>query len=91
MHIRARGLFAAIGMAALVPGAAFGADLTVGIASEPSSIDPHYHNLGPNNEIRRHIADSSRQRRRLRRPESSQPQHGTAGCDDSGRASGGGP
>ncbi|MBL0381945.1 MAG: hypothetical protein JKP90_20450 [Desulfofustis sp. PB-SRB1] len=34
------------------------ADLTVGLASEPSSIDPHYHNLGPNNEMRRHIFES---------------------------------
>ena len=24
-------------------------DLTIGLKSEPSSIDPHYHNLGPNN------------------------------------------
>ena len=31
------------------------ADLTLGVAAEPSAIDPHYHNLGPNNETRRHI------------------------------------
>lgn len=26
-------------------------DLTIGLASEPTSIDPHYHNLGPNNAM----------------------------------------
>lgn len=32
-------------------------DLTIGIASEPSSVDPHYHNLGPNNSAARSIYD----------------------------------
>ena len=31
--------------------------LVVGLGSEPSSIDPHYHNLGPNNQVARHIFD----------------------------------
>lgn len=30
-------------------------DLTIGLASEPTSIDPHYHNLGPNNAFAQHI------------------------------------
>ena len=30
-------------------------DVTIGLASEPTSIDPHYHNLGPNNALARHI------------------------------------
>ena len=30
-------------------------DLTVGLKSEPSSIDPHYHSLGPNNAFATHI------------------------------------
>lgn len=34
------------------------AELTLGLASEASSIDPHYHNLGPNNEMRRHMFES---------------------------------
>jgi len=34
------------------------ADLTMGISSEPSAIDPHYHNLGPNNEVRRHMFEA---------------------------------
>lgn len=32
-------------------------DLTMGLASEPTSIDPHFHNLGPNNALSRHIFD----------------------------------
>ena len=31
------------------------ASLTVGISSEPSSIDPHFHNLGPNNSLVRQV------------------------------------
>jgi hypothetical protein len=34
------------------------ADLRVGLKSEPSSIDPHYHNLGPNNAFATHIFGS---------------------------------
>ena len=30
-------------------------DLKIGLASEPSSIDPHYHNLTPNNGVLSHI------------------------------------
>jgi len=33
-------------------------ELTIGIAAEPSALDPHYHNLGPNNAMRRHIFES---------------------------------
>lgn len=33
-------------------------DLRIGIASEPSSADPHFHNLGPNNQLRRNIFES---------------------------------
>ena len=32
--------------------------LIIGLASEASAIDPHYHNLGPNNQIRRHMFES---------------------------------
>ncbi len=34
------------------------ADLTIGLASEPTSIDPHFHNLTPNNSLASHIFDS---------------------------------
>jgi peptide/nickel transport system substrate-binding protein len=30
-------------------------ELKVGVASEVTSIDPHFHNVGPNNSLRRHI------------------------------------
>ncbi len=42
---------------ALVAAPAFAADgtLTIGLKAEPSSIDPHYHNLGPNNSMAAHI------------------------------------
>jgi len=30
-------------------------NLNIGLAAEPSSIDPHYHNLGPNNALSRHV------------------------------------
>jgi peptide/nickel transport system substrate-binding protein len=41
--------------------AAFGAsaqELKVGLGTEPTSIDPMYHNLDPNNQIARHIFDT---------------------------------
>ena len=45
-----------IGIAAIgLSFAANAADLRVGLKSEPSSIDPHYHNLGPNNGFATHI------------------------------------
>ena len=33
------------------------AEFVIGSKLEPSSIDPHYHNLGPNNAIARHFFD----------------------------------
>jgi len=30
-------------------------ELRIGLSAEPSSIDPHYHNLGPNNSLARHV------------------------------------
>ena len=37
---------------------AIAGELVIGIKLEPSSIDPHYHNLGPNNALARHIFES---------------------------------
>jgi peptide/nickel transport system substrate-binding protein len=34
------------------------AELKMGMDSEPSAIDPHYHNLGPNNALRLHFFES---------------------------------
>ncbi len=36
-------------------GAAGAKELTLGLASEPTSMDPHFHNLGPNNALSSHI------------------------------------
>lgn len=33
-------------------------ELKIGVASEVTSIDPHFHNVGPNNSLRRHIFQS---------------------------------
>lgn len=38
-------------------GTAIAAEITIGLKLEPSSIDPHYHNLTPNNSMARHIFD----------------------------------
>ncbi len=33
-------------------------ELRIGLAAEPSSADPHFHNLGPNNQLRRNVFES---------------------------------
>ena len=43
---------------ALCASFAFAKELRIGVASEPSSADPHFHNLGPNNQLRRNIFES---------------------------------
>ena len=50
---------AACALAAVValPATLAAKELTVGLASEPSSIDPHYHNLTPNSALAREIFD----------------------------------
>lgn len=48
---RRLGVFLGMAAAALIAGQASAAELKIGVAAEPSSIDPHYHNLGPNNSI----------------------------------------
>ena len=45
-----------IGMAAIfISASAMATDLRIGLKSEPSSIDPHYHNLTPNSAFATHI------------------------------------
>jgi len=56
MHLRKT--IAAISVAAamsLPMSGAMAQTLKVGLGTEPTSIDPHYHNLGPNNQIAQHI------------------------------------
>ena len=49
---------AAMILAAASMGSAAAEELTVALAAEPSAMDPHYHNLGPNNAMRTHIFES---------------------------------
>ena len=44
-------------LALATTGGALAQELTIGLASEPTSIDPHYHNLTPNNGLARQIFD----------------------------------
>ncbi|MBX2886757.1 MAG: ABC transporter substrate-binding protein [Granulosicoccus sp.] len=48
------GLFLA---SAMLAGPVLSEELTIGLASEPTAIDPHFHNLGPNNALSRHMFD----------------------------------
>lgn len=51
--------FLTIALFALVVSSnAWAAEIKIGVSSEPSAIDPHYHNLGPNNAVRHHFFDS---------------------------------
>ena len=45
-------------LALLLPLSAVAQDLRVGLATEPSSLDPHYHNLSPNNMTSRHVYET---------------------------------
>jgi len=51
-------LAAVAATAALTSMPAVAQELRIGVASEPSSADPHFHNLGPNNQLRRNIFES---------------------------------
>ncbi len=46
---------AALMVPALLAGTAQAQNLRIGLSSEPTSMDPHFHNVGPNNFMRRHI------------------------------------
>ena len=47
----------AFGILAMGATAVTAEKLTIGLASEPTSLDPHFHNLGPNNAMSVHIFD----------------------------------
>ena len=50
-------LAVATGMLAFAATTASAEKLTIGLASEPTAMDPHFHNLGPNNAMAFHIYD----------------------------------
>jgi peptide/nickel transport system substrate-binding protein len=45
------------GWIAAGPAQAQKAELTIGLSAEPSAMDPHFHNLTPNNSLLKHIFD----------------------------------
>src|SRR3970282_360831 len=51
-----RSLLAVLALA--FAGAAAAQELRIGLASEPTSMDPHYHNLSPNNSLLSHVFES---------------------------------
>jgi peptide/nickel transport system substrate-binding protein len=55
---RLSALVAASAAAALTAGAVQAETLTIGLAAEATSMDPHFHNLTPNNQIAQHIFDN---------------------------------
>ena len=52
IHIRGPIGAAALAVARPAGGAARAEELTIALAAEPSAMDPHFHNLGPNNAMR---------------------------------------
>src|SRR5678815_1101506 len=44
-----------LAMALAFTGIAAAQELRVGLANEPTAMDPHYHNLSPNNSLLNHI------------------------------------
>ena len=55
MHFRKALVAGAVSALLSMPLAAHAEMLTIGSGSEPSAIDPHYHNLTPNNSLAAHI------------------------------------
>ncbi|WP_029029386.1 ABC transporter substrate-binding protein [Salinarimonas rosea] len=56
MHRTAKRLaLASLPLAMIFATPALSQSLTVGLTSEPTAVDPHFHNLGPNNSLRMHI------------------------------------
>ena len=57
MTLKRRLLGSLVALGVLAAGPVLAEDLTIGLASEPTSIDPHFHNLGPNNALSVHLFD----------------------------------
>ncbi len=57
-HGLRRAALAALPFALAFAAPAGAQELKIGVASEVTSIDPHFHNVGPNNSLRRHIFQS---------------------------------
>jgi peptide/nickel transport system substrate-binding protein len=57
MKTKTKVIWGVIAAVALAISPATAVELVIGTKLEPSSVDPHYHNLGPNNAVARHIFD----------------------------------
>ena len=55
-HLLMSSVFAVVSLVSSVPATA--QTIKVGLSAEPTSLDPHYHNLIPNNQIAGHIFES---------------------------------
>ncbi len=55
MYFRSRLAMAVVACTIWTAGPVQAKDLTIALASEPTSIDPHFHNLGPNNALASHF------------------------------------
>src|SRR2546423_5908847 len=53
--LRIRAAVAVFALAACAIPWARGADLTIGLGTDVTSLDPHYHNLTPNNNVAQHV------------------------------------
>ena len=51
-------LAAASALAAIAASPALAQELKIGLSAEPSAMDPHFHNLTPNNMLTRQIFDT---------------------------------
>jgi peptide/nickel transport system substrate-binding protein len=58
MSMRSRIMVACIAGACLLGAPAWAQTLRIALASEPTAVDPHYHDLTPNNALATHIFDS---------------------------------
>ncbi len=58
MTFRRTGASALALLAVMAAGPALAEKLTIGIASEATAVDPHFHNLTPNNMISAHVYDA---------------------------------
>lgn len=63
----------ALVLAASISVPALAADLTIGLSTPITSLDPHFHNLTPNNSMGRHVFETL-----VRQNETQQPQPGLA-------------
>ena len=54
-HGLGRLAWAAVPAALALGTPALAQDLRIGVAAEVTSIDPHFHNVGPNNALRKHV------------------------------------